>query len=114
MPATSIATQAIAGQYSTTGSALTFTAADVGNGNASTLTGTAIILANNTGTTAYTVTITSYADPIYGRTGDVSAQSLASTEIRQFHIPTVGWTDTNSKVYFSASNAAVTFAVIQM
>jgi hypothetical protein len=97
--------------YSTTGLEVTFTAADVANGNHVNSTKPVAILANNTGGSAYTVTITSVASSTNGRTGDVSAQSLAAGEIRLFWLTSDGWLDSSSSTYLiSANNAAVEFA----
>lgn len=114
MAETSISLQTGPTEYSQTGLAVTMTAADVGNGNVFTFAGSRVlIIAQNTGGSSYTVTITSQADPVTGRTGHVSAQSLAAGEIRVFRIPSTGWADTSSKVYISASNTAVKFGLVK-
>jgi hypothetical protein len=93
--------------YSTTGTELTMTAADVANGNHIVAAFNIILVAHNTGGSAYTVTITSAADANTGRTGDVSAQSLAADEIRYFWLTPDGWNDANGQYLVSANNAAV-------
>ena len=117
MPTTAIAVQDIVGGYSTTGAAVTMTAADVANGNHFVAAGTTLVIAQNTNTTTpYTVTIVSEPDATTGRSGDVSAQSLAASEIRHFNISIPGWADTadSNKVLISASNAAIKFGLIKI
>ena len=95
--------------------ALTFTAADVANMNQATFTGKEVILANNTGLSPYTVTVTSVADPQLGRTQDIATYSIPAGAIAWIGpLPTTGWQQTNGKIYFQGSNAAVTFAVVKL
>jgi len=113
MPTTAIAVQSMPSPWSQTGTALTMTAADVANGNHFVLTNTTIVTAQNTGGSAYTVTIDSIADAKYGRSGSVTAQSLAAGEIRSFRIVADGWANTSTGyVTLSASNAAVKFGLM--
>lgn len=112
--ATALTLTTAPGFYSTTGVAMTMTAADTGSGNEFPASGKMLILAHNTGGSAYTVTITSSADAATGRTGSVSAQSLAAGEIRAFIIKPNGWKDANGKIQLSASNTAVKFGVMYL
>ena len=96
-------------RYSQTGAAVTMTAADVANGNHIDSSRNVMVIANNTGASPYTVTITSVADNVTGRTGDVAAQSLAADEIRIFLLTASGWSDASDQYLVSASNAAVKF-----
>lgn len=115
MPTTAITVQDMPSAYSQTGTAVTMTAADVANGNHFVLTGTTIVTAQNTGGSAYTVTIDSQPDLKYGRSGSVAAQSLAASEIRQFRIVADGWADASTGyVTLSASNAAVKFGLMKI
>lgn len=101
-------------RFSTTGGALTMTAADVANGNHIDTTANVTVIAHNTGGSAYTVTVTSAAESASGRTGDVSAQSLAAGEIRAILLQSNGWSDSNGQYLISASNAAVEFGVMAL
>lgn len=94
---------------------ITWTAADSSNGNAVTLTGNEVVLAWNThASTAYTVTVSTVADEL-GRTGDITAYSLAAGDIAWVGpIPSRGFAQTDGKLYLSANNAAVKFAVIKL
>jgi hypothetical protein len=107
MPTTELTGTTKPGNYSTTGAEMTMTAADVANGNHIDSSQNVLIVAHNTGGSAYTVTITSSADSVTGRTGDVSGQSLAADEIRTFFLVSDGWTDSNGQYLISANNAAV-------
>lgn len=100
------------GKWSTTGTAVTMAAADVGGGNDFPQDRDVLVIAWNSGASPYTVSITSQADPDYGRTGDVNAQSLAADEIRIFRLTGPGWADSNGNINLSASNAAVYFGVV--
>ncbi len=112
MAATTLTKTVAPGQWSLTGTALTMEVADVANGNDFAQDRDVLVIAHNTGGSAYTVTITSTADPKYGRTGDVNAQSLAAGEIRIFRLTGSGWADSNGKINLGASNAAVKFGVV--
>lgn len=115
MAATTLTPIAAPGLFSQTGTAITMTAADVSNGNDFVASGTQLIIAQNTdGASARTVTITSVADPVTGRTGNVAAQSLAVSEIRIFMVQPRGWADSNGKINLSASNAAIKFGIINL
>jgi hypothetical protein len=89
-------------------------AADVANKNQFTSSGRDLLLVNNTGASAYTVTITSIADAL-GRTGDISAYSLAAGDFAVFWVGAqAGWQQTDGKVYLEANNAAVKFAIVRI
>lgn len=114
MPRTDLTKITAPGSIQYTGTVLTMTAADVANMNQFTASGKDLIIAHNTGASPYTVTVTSIADP-YGRTKDIAAQSLAAGEYRVFGpMETVGWTQTDGKIYLQASNASVKFGVIAL
>ncbi len=102
------------GYWSTTGSALTKAAGDVANGNYFEISGECLLIAWNNSATPYTITITSVADPTFGRTGNVQAQSLAADEIRVFRLVPMGWAQSNGQVYVDVSNAAITLGVVQL
>lgn len=114
MARTSLTAISAPGGNATTGTAFSYTAADVANGNSFKSTGKEIVVAKNTdGAVAHTVTISSTADP-YGRTGDVS-QSIAANGIYVFGpFPTTGWIQSDGKIYLSGDNAALEFQVITL
>lgn len=114
MAATTLTITNAPGLFSQTGVAITMAAADVSNGNDFVANGTQAIVAHNSGASTYTVTITSVADPVTGRTGNVAAQNVAAGEIRLFLVQPRGWADGNGKINLSASNVAVKFGVINL
>jgi hypothetical protein len=93
---------------------LTFTAADVALGNHYAATGKEFVIVQNSDpTNAYTFTLTSQPDT-YGRTGDVTAYSLAAGEIGMYGpIPIDGWRNAAGQVLISGSNAAIKFAIVR-
>lgn len=114
MPRTDLTVTTAKTPYEHAGVAVTMTAADVANMNQATFTGSEIIIAQNTGGVSYTVTITSASDP-YGRTKDITAESLAAGEIRVYNMRAApGWQQTDGKLYFQANNAAVKFGIIKL
>lgn len=103
------------GKDAYTATTVTMTAADTTNQNAVALTGKEVLIARNSGGSAYTVTITSVADPVHGRTGDISAVSIPAGESRMWGpFPLEGWRQSDNKLYFQASNAAVLFTVLRL
>lgn len=93
----------------------TFTAIDVGNGNRTLNNGQLmLIFVNSHETNAYTVTVTSVADQ-NGRTGDITAYSLAAGEYAIVGpLKTEGWTQTTGYVHYTAENAAVKVLPVQL
>lgn len=118
MPTTAVTADTTPGPYSTTGTTITWTAADVANGNhvAVPTTGTKwILLARNVhAATTYTVTITSVAlaaDTIgAGRTGDVAAVNIAAGAQKLFQLTSAGWKNSSDQIAFSGNNANIQFA----
>lgn len=86
------------------------TAADVANKNQFAGSGDDLIIAHNTGASAYTITITSVVDD-KNRAGDITTYSIGAGEIAVFRVKTQGWMQSDGKIYLEASNAAVKFAV---
>lgn len=102
------------GAYATAGAAITMTAADTVNKEQFVSTGKELVIAQNTGGSPYTVTINSVADE-YGRTGDVTAYSVAAGAIAVFGpFPVHGWRQSDDKIYLEANNTAVKFGVIAL
>lgn len=113
MARTTITKTTAPGYWSTTGAAVTMTAADVTNGNQVEAAGEVLLIVRNSGGSAYTVSINSAPDPITGRTGHVSAQSLAAGEIRIFRLIPTGWS-ISGWYEINASNAAVLIGAVQL
>lgn len=117
MPRTNLTPKAAVGAYgayAADAADLTMTAADVANMNQFTASGKDLVIAHNTGASAYTVTITSSPDP-YGRSRDIATYSLAAGEYGVFGpFELTGWAQTDGKVYLQASNAAVKFGVVAL
>lgn len=103
------------GSYPTDGLALTLEAADTTDQNDFLMTGEELLIAYNSGGSAYTVTITSVANA-KGRTGTITADSIAAAASHIYgpfkKMP--GWAQTGNKLHFEANNVAVKFAVIKL
>ena len=103
------------GNYSVANSAdLAMAAANASDLNQFVASGNDLIFAHNTGSSAYTVTISSVADS-YGRTGDITTYSLGAGEYAVFGpFKLTGWMQTDGKIYLAASNAEVKFGVVAL
>jgi hypothetical protein len=120
MPNTPITTQPVIGPYNSTpvsalGLNITFTTADVANGNCFAADSEGdILIAWNTDTSSHTLTISSQPDSPFLRTGDVTAYALGAGLIAMWDFSSQsGWVDLFGNINFSASSATVKFAVIQ-
>lgn len=71
-----------------------------------------VILVQNTGAGSHTYTVTSVADPTYGRTGDVSGVTIAAGAIHALRVGVNGWRQTDGKVYLEANHAEVKFGIL--
>lgn len=111
--ATNINKQTAPGFWSTTGLAVTMTAADVGAGNETAAVNDMLLVVHNTGASQRTYTITSAADQ-YGRTGNVAAQTIDAGVIRVHRLTMHGWADSNAKYNFSANHAEVKFGLVTL
>jgi hypothetical protein len=118
--ATLIASQTPKGPYPATapgaGSlALTFTAADVSNGNSFTMTGHEVVIVYNSDASPHTVTFTSVADQ-RGRSGDITAYSVAATTFAWFNFRagSEGWQQTDGTMHLTASDTTVKFAILNI
>jgi hypothetical protein len=91
-----------------------FTSADQANGNYFVGTGRELIEIQNADAGAQTFTITSKADP-YGRTGNVSAYSMAAGEHAIFWLGNlVGWDQGGGQIYLDASSNNISFRIIRI
>jgi hypothetical protein len=94
--------------------ALALTAADVANGNAAACTGREILVVQNTGAGAGTITVTSAPDAL-GRIGDITAYSLPAAGFAVLGpFPTVGWQQADGSLYFTASAITMLVAVVRL
>lgn len=91
-----------------------YTAADAVNGNSFVSTGRELVLVNNSGGSAYTVTFSSVADSV-NRTGDIATYSVGAGLFSVFGpFAQNGWKQSDGTVLVTASNAAIKFAVIRL
>jgi hypothetical protein len=112
---TALAALGAYGTYGANLADLPMTAADVANKNEVVATNNDLIIAHNTGGSAYTVTVTSVADPSFGRTGDIAAYSVGAGEYAAIGpMKNAGWKQADGKLYFEASNAAVKLGVVAL
>jgi hypothetical protein len=103
------------GSYATSNIAeLVMTAADAVNYNDVVARDGQMVVAHNTGASAYTITITSSANA-YGRLGNITTYSLGAGEYAIFGpFRMDGWVQSDGRLYFEASNAAVKFGVVNL
>ncbi len=97
------------------GADVTWTAADVANGNAFHVTGDQVLLARNTdGAAPHNVTVTSVPDGL-GRTKDIGPDSIPANGTRVYpRFGLIGWRQADGMVYVSADAATIEFAVLQL
>lgn len=95
--------------------ALAFTAADAVNGNKFPLSGTEIVLMQNTDTGAHHVTISSTPDD-KGRSGDIASYSIAAGAFAVWSARGAhdGWKESDGNLYISADDATIKFAVLNL
>lgn len=91
------------------------TAGDAVNGNTVPWPGQRLLLLveNTDGAAAYTVGVPSVADAL-GRTGDITAYSLAAGDKAAFLLERAGWQQSDGSLHLDFENAAVEFAVLQL
>ena len=100
------------GPWPTSGVVTTFTAANVTDKQETPCTGRELIVARNSGASSRTITIEGV--PIYGRDGDITAESIAAGAVKVFGpFNRKGFRQTDGMIYFEANNAEVLFAVIE-
>lgn len=93
---------------------LAYTAADITNLNQILLDGPGYVIAQNTGASDYTVTLTSAPDE-KGRFGDITTYTISADDVMVFKIDqTKGWLQTDGYLYLQASNAAVRLGFIRL
>jgi len=101
--------------YAGASAAVTMTAADTTNKNSFPLTGREIVIAQNTGASSRTVTITS-VDDRYGRSEDIAAESIAAGAIQVYGpgLALEGWQQTDGSLYLEANHAEVKFGILRL
>ena len=103
------------GSYSANAADLPMTAANASDLNQVVATNNDLIIAHNTGAGANTVTITSIADPSYGRVGHITTYSLGAGEYAAFGpFKNAGWKQADGMLYFEASHAEVKFGIVAL
>lgn len=99
--------------WPTAGTLVTFTAANPTDKEQFPLTGKEIVIARNSGASSRTITITSVA--YNGRTGNITAESIAAGAVRVFGPFDInGWRQTDGNLYLEANHAEVLFAVLTL
>jgi hypothetical protein len=88
-------------------------ACDASNGNSFPITGREILIVENSGMSAYTVTISSVAD-FLGRTNDITTYSVGAGDFAAFSFRggVTGWKQSDGTVHLACSNASILFAVL--
>jgi hypothetical protein len=115
MPRTALPIETAPGASPLTAETLTFTAADVANGNQFALTGREVLIARNVGASTRTITFQTVAlsgrqDPLHN-----SAQNIAAgAYVAYGPIPVRGFRQTDNQLYVSASHAEVEFCVLRI
>lgn len=92
-----------------------FTACDNSNGNSFAITGTELLLVQNTdASNPHTITITSVADN-FGRTGDITAYNLPLSTYAAFNFRqgVGGFAQTDGTVHLTCSSNTISFAVLR-
>lgn len=110
MPPTTITAQSVPGAFSATGLIVTETAADVANGNDVLAADSLILAVRNAGASGQLFVITSVADSVTGRTGDISV-TIAAGELRQFRLQRAGWANSSGKIVFTGAHADLKLSV---
>lgn len=114
MPRTTLSQTVLAEPESgTQHTAVTYTAADVSNGNRYTMNGNQILLARNSGASTRNITITSGL--LKGRSKTLASIPITAGQELAFPRHAIeGWKQTDGFFYVSADNAEVLFAVLNL
>ena len=90
------------------------TAEDTSNHTAVAMTDKTVVLIYNSGATTHTYTVTSIADALHGRTGDISAVNILAGEIKAIGpLGLDGWRQTDGNLYLTANHAEVKFGAYE-
>jgi hypothetical protein len=106
---------AYSGKYPAAAVTLTETAEDATNHTAIAITDKTVVTIHNThATTTFTYTVTSIADALHGRTGDITAQNITAGQIKVIGpLGLDGWLQTDGNLYVSASDVSVKFGAYE-
>lgn len=115
MPRQQLTKTAFTGPYPAAAAVLTETAEDITNHTAVAITDKTVVVIHNThASTTYTYTVTSSADALHGRSGDISAVNLLPGKIAIIGpLGLDGWRQTDGNLYLTANNAAVLFGAYE-
>jgi len=113
MPPTTITAQAVPNAFSATGLTITESNADAANGNDVVAEDNLILLVRNAGADPRTFVITSVADAVTGRTGDISV-TIAAGQFRSFRLQKFGWMNSGGKIVFTGAHADLKLAVLRL
>lgn len=103
------------GTYSAGAAVVTMNAGDATNGNSFVASANDLVIVRNSGAGARTITFSSVADE-KGRTGDITAYSLAAGAIAVFGPFTTaqGWRQSDGNIYITPEHAEVLIGVIAL
>lgn len=114
MPRTSLTKTSSTGNAATAFQAVTMTAADVANGNQFSAEGNDLLVAQNTGASSHNISLSSVAD-LQGRTGNITNEAIAAGAIKIIGpLKTLGWCQSDGKIYCNADHAEVKFGIIKI
>jgi hypothetical protein len=114
MPRQTLTKTIAPGNWAAAGVAVTMTAANITDKEQFVAQGKDLLIVQNTDSGAHTFTINSTADP-YGRTKDITAESIAAGAIRVFGpMELTGWVQSDGRIYLEANSALVKFGVITL
>lgn len=115
MPRTTLTKTTAPGGYAAAAVAVTMAAADISNLNQFRCSGNDLLIVHNTGASQRTFTITSVADPIYRRTGTITAETIDAGVIKVFGpMKPDGWLQSDGYIYCAANHAEVKFGVVAL
>jgi hypothetical protein len=112
MPPTTLTAQNIPNGYSATGLTVTESNANPADSNDVVAEDLLFLVVRNSGASGRAFTITSVADAVTGRTGNISA-TIASGQTRVFRLIRPGFANTEGKIVFNGAHAELKFAVLR-
>lgn len=112
MPRTTLAVQTAPDVYADDGLVLTFTAADVANGNQFVSNGREVIFVLNADAASRNFTRVSAPDDM-GRTED-TVDAIAAGATRMYVMAMQGWRQSTGHVYINGDHAALLIAIVRM
>lgn len=104
----------VTSRYATAPVVTTGVACDATNKEKIVSTGREVITWTNSGSTSRTVTLTSVADPITNRTGDITFTLAAGVSKTYGPVPQEGFMQSDGYLYCEAAHAEVLISVLQV